>query len=149
MGIRVARDETFVEIGLSDEGKLMVNCQAEARGVKTAIEKQVDTIGDGALDEWRSIIMNRDGMSIDQQRRAGLLVERLNFGMEHYLSKRLEKLADWLVTSRELTNFTYKISDVGMTYFAQTVAMATGASTMFALGCENHKRMRSFLTILE
>ena len=32
MGIRVARDETFVEIGLSDEGKLMVNCQAEARG---------------------------------------------------------------------------------------------------------------------
>ena len=67
-------------------------------------------------------------MSIDQQRRAGLLVERLNFGMEHYLSKRLEKLADWLVTSRELTNFTYKISDIGMTYFAQTVAMATGAS---------------------
>lgn len=128
MGIRVARDETFVEVGLSDEGKLMVNCQTEARGVKTAIEKQVDTIGAGALDEWRSIITNSDGMSLDQQRRAGLLVERLNFGMEHYLSKRLEKLADWLVNSRELTNFTYKISDIGMTYFAQTVALATGSS---------------------
>ena len=54
--------------------------------------------------------------------------------MEYYLSKRLEKLADWLVTSRELTNFTYKISDIGMTYFAQSVAMATGASIEQARG---------------
>jgi len=128
MGIRVARDETFVEVGISESGGLLVNCAAKARGVKTSVERQVDDISPAALNEWRSIIANSDGMNIDQQRRAGLLVERLNFGMEHYLSKGLEKLADWLVNSRELTNFTYKISDIGMTYFAQTVAMVTGAS---------------------
>ena len=128
MGIRVARNETFVEVGMSEEGKLLVNCGAVSRGVKTAIEKQVDTVPEEALNEWREIIFNSDGLDINQQRRAGLLVERLNFGMEHYLSKRLEKLADWLVNSRELTNFTYRISDMGMTYFAQTIATVTGAT---------------------
>ena len=127
MTIRVAKDETFVEVGFSQAGKLLVSCGAAARGVKTAIEKEVDVVGTAAMDEWRGILTTTDEMDIDQQRRAGLLVERLNFGMEHYLSKRLEKLADWLVNSRELTNFTYKISDIGMTYFAQSVAMATGA----------------------
>lgn len=128
MGIRIAQDQTFVEVGFSDAGKLLVHCGAKARGVETAILKQVDAIGEEALNEWRHIIANQDEMNLDQQRRAGLLVKRLNFGMEHYLSKRLEKLADWLVNSRELTNYTYKISDIGMTYFAQSVALVTGAS---------------------
>jgi predicted O-methyltransferase YrrM len=134
MTIRVAKDETFVEVGFSQAGKLLVSCGAAARGVKTAIEKEVDVVGTAAMDEWRGILTTTDEMNRDQQRRAGLLVERLNFGMEHYLSKRLEKLADWLVNSRELTNFTYKISDIGMTYFAQSVAMATGASIEQARG---------------
>ena len=100
MTIRVAKDETFVEVGFSQAGKLLVSCGAAARGVKTAIEKEVDVVGTAAMDEWRGILTTTDEMDIDQQRRAGLLVERLNFGMEHYLSKRLEKLADWLVNSR-------------------------------------------------
>ena len=40
MTIRVAKDETFVEVGFSQAGKLLVSCGAAVRGVKTAIEKR-------------------------------------------------------------------------------------------------------------
>ena len=70
MTIRVAKDETFVEVGFSQAGKLLVSCGAAARGVKTAIEKEVDVVGTAAMDEWRGILTTTDEMDIDQQRRA-------------------------------------------------------------------------------
>ena len=69
MGLRISKEETFVEVALSGAGKLLVQCGAKTDSVETKITKEVDAIGSAQL--WRSgagLLHESDGMSLEQQR---------------------------------------------------------------------------------
>lgn len=52
----------------------------------------------------------------------------------YYLGPRLKQVAEWLVGSRETTNFTYDLTERNLNYLAHFVTAVTGVSPTTALG---------------
>ena len=125
MGIKVERDNLCIEIDFSSKDELIVKYQARKAGCQAEVLKVVDRLTPEMKEEWRAITTGGDNQSQFSQRRAMALLDRLELGFGFYLSPRLNQLGDWLIQSREITNFTYDISELSKSYFAQAVSMVT------------------------
>jgi len=125
VGIKVERDNLSIEIDFSSKDDLIVKYQARKAGCQAEVLKVVDSLTPEMKEEWKTITQGGDNQTQFSQRRAMALLDRLELGFGFYLSKGLDELGDWLIQSREITNFTYDISELSKSYFAHAVSMVT------------------------
>lgn len=96
--------------------------------------KQVDEHTEGYLRELDGQLAA--GVPLDPARLASrhlqLMPQRLALAMS-YLTPRLRQVAEWLVASRETTNFTYGLTERSLTYLSHTVALVAGIDQPTAL----------------
>ena len=128
VGIKVERENLSVEVDLSSSDELLIKYQARQGGCQTEVIKVVERVTPELKEEWRTIITGGDELSQFSQQRAMALLDRLALGFGNYVSKDLNQLGDWLINSREITNFTWDISDLSLTYFAHAVSLSTNCT---------------------
>jgi predicted O-methyltransferase YrrM len=129
MGIKFENTSHAIDVGLTQNGGIAIAVAAKHEGIQARIEKEVNNLSPQMLEEWKTIIASierGEELSEFHERRSSALISRLNFAFNYYFAPRLEELAQWLLNSRENTNYTYGVSDLNLTYFSQAIRLVTG-----------------------
>ncbi|HYD70504.1 class I SAM-dependent methyltransferase [Azospirillum sp.] len=137
----------MISINTADDGvKVQVDVQARTVSVTfrdAAKRIEVNCVSDfGAVDDFTEAYLHR----IDAAARASQPVSTDDIGTVHframpvrlklamsYYTERLQRIAGWLVSSRETTNFTYGLTDISLGYLSHVVAVTAGIDQPTAL----------------
>jgi hypothetical protein len=112
-----------------ETGTLRWTCKDPARGVDVIVRTGFGTLDPAVMAhvaDLQAAVASPTDASPSAAASVAVLARRA-YGALDYLAPRLVAMAHWTVAERELTNFTYALSDRNRGHLAHLVARATGA----------------------
>jgi len=124
------QDNTSLRVDFSGRSA-EIHIAQEKNGVSVAAHARLDDLPPGLLNELHIIDSAINGeREFDEfhKLRAAYMLGRVDFALTNYLNQPLKQVAEWILRSRETTNFTYPITNRCKGHIANAVATITGCS---------------------